>query len=196
MSGRVALAFDPSPTGYTWAVVRETPKGRGPGGIERVDVGTVEGVGIDAAKAEYARLIETYAPVRIAVEGVAGYLSAERQSRQRGTGWDIQALISTAMWAGTLIGWAAQPDKVLVLPANAMGRSGQSWRYYLTGRHGAGDADVSRALDFALDGGLKVRSVRTVPVKGAPGVTQKQTVYADNDHKRDAMGLGIVALRV
>lgn len=194
----VALAFDPSPDGFAFAVValREGMRPHALAAYERRATGefkVVQGPSIRRAREVFHTLLSDYHPTIIAVEGVAGYLSQKRVERQRSTSFDLSTLVDTAIWAGMLIGFAPNPDKVFTLPANGSGHQ-TSWRFLLTGNRKADDAAVAGSLNAYLHGGLDVLARRTVKVKGAPGVTAPQTVYRDNNHKRDAMGLAVTAI--
>lgn len=193
MTGRIALAFDPSNKGFSYGVIEERPRTRPAlpheigrlrtAGYDRLATGTFSG-GHSAGRREVRRLIDTWKPDVIAVETMGGYLSAERQERQRTSAWNIQDLLDCASWSGSIIAVLPDPDACFRMPANNTPRSRDAWRLHLTGTARAGDRHVIQALNACL--------IESLPVRGRK--KDRTPIYHDNDHKRDAMGLGIVAL--
>lgn len=153
------------------------------GSYERVDTGEFKGRPREGRRTIRA-LCEEFQPSVVAVETIGGYLSAERQARQRTAAWDLQDLVNAAFWSGLIVGVLPDPDAAFTMPANNTPRSRHSWRVHLTGSTRAGDAHVAQALNAFLHGGLPVRGKRK----------DRSPIYRDNNHRRDALGLGVVAL--
>lgn len=178
VSGVIVIGFDPSNTGYSYGIV-------GPGTGNRAAIiahGDRRASTRNAARKHLRELRAEYPEATWAVESVAGYLSAKRVQNQRTGSFDLTDLVDNALWAGLLIGLTPDPDRTVVLPANAMGTRNASWRLYLTRNAKAGSRDVSAALDLFLDGGLPVKS------RNAHGQT---LAYKINEHERDALGLAV-----
>ncbi|WP_155300629.1 hypothetical protein [Deinococcus kurensis] len=176
---KTCLAFDPAPNGYAYAV--SSYDGRA---FTLVDSGERAGTRTEL-RAHIRTLVDTHAPTITAVEGVAGFISAARQSRQRSPNWDISDLVQTAVTAGFLQGVLLGMTRAapFTLPANNAGRR-PSWRAHLTRDHRAGDKEVAHALNFHLRGGLPVKA------RKADGTVH---AYAISNHVRDALGLAVVA---
>lgn len=191
----IALAFDPHAHGFAYAVVEELPRTRPPhphevgrlrqGAYVRVQTGEYKGELRDGRRTIRA-LCDEFKPAIVAVETVGGYLSAERQARQRSSAWDLQDLVNASFWAGLIAGVLPNPDAAFLMPANNTPRSRQAWRLHLTGSMRAGDAHVAQALNAYLQGGLPLRGKRK----------DRTPIYQDNNHRRDALGLAVVALGV
>jgi hypothetical protein len=190
---RTCLAFDPSPTGFAYGFVRQKT-GRA---FERIETGDVDRLDLTNTRNTILDLYDRMKPDVCAVESVAGFLSTKRLDNQfRKDAMDIQSLVDTALFAGIIAASLPDPASVVLMPANNKGKSLKSWRYHLTGRPTSGDDAVTAALNVYLIGKLPVKSHRMVSESPHNERKMQQTVYRDNVHKRDALGLAIVALLV
>jgi hypothetical protein len=191
MPDRTCLAFDPAPDGFAYALIQASGKQ-----FVRIETGQIKGTG------KWSHLINTlqsleaeHLPSLVAVETVSGGISKARLDRTRNpAGINMQELISTATCAGVLVGAARNPDRVFQMPANNQHEPLKSWRMHLTRLRFADDAAVAQSLNVWLASGLPVKGHRTVSSGPYDSGKMTQTVYVDNNHKRDALGLAVIAL--